>query len=147
MRFAAWPAIASLGLGCALAPFFPTPRAIQELFSFSPTIAMSLPTTPRVSWCIRNYQSPTCGAHTGGSLSQNQIGTIFRAAKADVDFLLLELEDVPDPAFKVFYSGWISSGTPVNGVVGIHHPDGGVKSISFSSNAITSVTSCIAPGL
>ncbi|MDB6031560.1 MAG: lysyl endopeptidase domain protein [Verrucomicrobiales bacterium] len=93
-----------------------------------------------------NYQSPTCGAHSGGSLSQNQIGTIFRAAKADVDFLLLELEDVPDPAFKVFYSGWDRSGAPVNGVVGIHHPDGGVKSISFSSNAITSVTSCIAPG-
>ena len=42
-----------------------------------------------------NFQSPTCGALSGGSLLQNQSGAVFRAAKADVDFCLLELTSVP----------------------------------------------------
>jgi len=50
-----------------------------------------------------NFQSPSCGQLGGGSLAQNQNGAIFRAAKADVDFALIELDDVPDPNFRVYY--------------------------------------------
>jgi len=93
-----------------------------------------------------NYQSPTCGQLGGGSLAENQSGAIFRAAKADVDFALLELEDVPDSSFRVFYSGWDRSGTPPGGAVGIHHPNGEEKAISFSTTPLTTVSSCIGSG-
>jgi hypothetical protein len=93
-----------------------------------------------------NYQSPTCGQLGGGSLAQNQSGAIFRAAKTDVDFALIELEDVPDSSFRVFYSGWDRSGTPPGGAVGIHHPNADEKAISFSTTPLTTVNSCIGSG-
>ncbi len=93
-----------------------------------------------------NYQSPTCGTHGPGSLAQNQSGAIFRAAKYDVDFALLELTSIPDPAFQVYYSGWDRSGVAPSGCVGIHHPDSDVKSISISTTPLTTVDSCINTG-
>jgi hypothetical protein len=93
-----------------------------------------------------NFQSPSCGQHGGGSLAQNQSGVIFRAAKYDVDVTLVELEEMPDPAFQVHYAGWDRSGTAPSGAVGIHHPNGDEKSISFASNTLTSVNSCIGTG-
>ncbi len=93
-----------------------------------------------------NYQSPTCGQLGGGSLAQNQNGAIFRAAKADVDVALIELEDIPDSSFRVYYSGWNRSGTQPGGAVGIHHPNGDEKAISFSTTPLTTINSCIASG-
>jgi len=93
-----------------------------------------------------NFESPTCGQHSGGSLAQNQNGAIFRAGRADVDFTLIELEDVPDSSFHVFYSGWDHSGSPPAGAVGIHHPNADEKSISFSSTPLTTTDNCIGTG-
>ncbi|HEX9047211.1 MAG TPA: hypothetical protein VF988_09315, partial [Verrucomicrobiae bacterium] len=93
-----------------------------------------------------NYQSTNCGTHGPGSLSQNQSGAIFRAAKADVDFALIELARVPDASFKVYYSGWDRSGTAPAGGVGIHHPDCDVKAISYSTTTLTTIDSCIGSG-
>lgn len=90
-----------------------------------------------------NYQSAFCGRLGGGSMSQNQSGAILRAARADVDVALLELEEVPDASFKVYYSGWDRSGAAASGAVGIHHPDGDEKAISFSNLPLTN---CIASG-
>lgn len=90
-----------------------------------------------------NYQSPVCGQLGGGSLAQNQSGVIFRAAKADVDFALVELEDVPESSFNVYYSGWDRTTVASPGAVGIHHPNGDEKAISFSSATLTTVDSCI----
>jgi cysteine-rich repeat protein len=90
-----------------------------------------------------NYESPTCGQLGGGSLSQNQSGATFRAAKADVDFLLVELDNTPDPGFHVYYSGWDRSGIPSEGTSVIHHPFGAEKAISFNYNALTTIDSCI----
>jgi uncharacterized repeat protein (TIGR01451 family) len=90
-----------------------------------------------------NFQSPTCGQHGGGSLAQNQSGAIFRMAKSDVDVTLIELEDVPDLSFRVFYSGWDRSGVAPTSIVGIHHPDTKEKSISFSATTPGTVDSCI----
>ena len=93
-----------------------------------------------------NYQSPTCGTHGPGSLAQNQSGAIFRAAKHDVDFALIELDDIPEASFGVYYSGWDRSGAAPAGGVGIHHPDCDVKAISFSSKPLATVNSCINTG-
>jgi hypothetical protein len=94
-----------------------------------------------------NFQSPNCGQHGGGSLAQNQLGTIFRMSKFDVDVTLLELDEAPSPSFNVYYSGWDRSGAPPSsGVVGIHHPNTDEKSISFCNNPVTTVNSCIGTG-
>lgn len=93
-----------------------------------------------------NYESPACGQHGGGSFAQNQSGATFRMAKSDVDVTLIELEDIPDASFKVYYSGWDRSGLTPSGAVGIHHPNTDEKSISFANSALTSVDSCIGTG-
>jgi hypothetical protein len=94
-----------------------------------------------------NYQSPTCGMQgLGASATNNQTGATFRAAKSDVDFSLIELNQVPPTSYKVYYAGWDRSGTAPSGVVGIHHPNGDGKCISFSSNPLTTVNSCIGSG-
>jgi len=90
-----------------------------------------------------NFQSPICGALSGGSLAQNQSGATFRAAKYDVDFCLVELNEVPSPAFRVHYAGWERSGTTPPGVVGIHHPSTDEKAFSKSTNPVLSGNSCI----
>ena len=56
------------------------------------------------------------------------------------DFCLVELEEMPDPAWKVAYSGWDRSGADAQWAVGIHHPWSEEKSISFENDP-TTVTS------
>lgn len=85
-----------------------------------------------------NYQSPNCGDLGGGSLADNQTGAIFRAANGQSDFLLVELSAVPNVASNVFYSGWDRTGGAASSTVGIHHPSGDEKAISFNTNAVTS---------
>lgn len=93
-----------------------------------------------------NFESPSCGDLGGGSLADNQTGATFRAARFDVDFALVELDETPDPAFDVFYSGWDRSGTIPNGSVGIHHPRTAEKAISFNDDPLTTGASCIGTG-
>lgn len=85
-----------------------------------------------------NFESPTCGVQSGGSLADNQTGAIFRASNVASDFVLVQLEEMPDAAFNVYYSGWDVTGTAAASSVGIHHPNAEVKSISFNTNAVTS---------
>lgn len=82
-----------------------------------------------------NFQSATCGTHGPGSLAQNQTGSIFRASYAPSDFLLLELAAKPDLSFKVYHAGWDATGVTPPSTVGIHHPKGDVKAISFSNSS------------
>lgn len=87
-----------------------------------------------------NFEAPNCGDQNGGSLADNQTGAIFRASSAASDFLLVELAMDPDPSFDVFFTGWDATGVAAASTVGIHHPSGDVKSISFNTNAVTSTT-------
>jgi len=94
-----------------------------------------------------NYESPVCGDYgLNASATNNQTGATFRAAKYDVDFCLIELNALPPSSYKVYYAGWDRSGTAPSGCVGIHHPNGDGKCISFSSNPLTTVSSCIGTG-
>lgn len=56
---------------------------------------------------------------------------------------LLELDDIPDSSFHVYYAGWDRSGVAPSGVVGIHHPETFEKSISFSTSAPISSPNCL----
>jgi hypothetical protein len=94
-----------------------------------------------------NYESPTCGMHgLGASATNNQTGATFRASKTDVDFFLIELNQLPPTSYNVYYAGWDRSGTAPSGAVGIHHPNADGKCISFSSNPLTTVNNCIGTG-
>jgi hypothetical protein len=70
----------------------------------------------------------------------------FRAAKTDVDFCLIELNQLPPSSYNVYYAGWDRSGAAAPGCVGIHHPNADGKCISFSSNPLTTIDSCIGSG-
>lgn len=87
-----------------------------------------------------NYESPTCGALSGGSLSQNQSGAALRATYYWSDMTLLELSSVPDESFDVHYAGWDRSGNGATSAVCIHHPGGDEKSISFEDDAVQSTS-------
>jgi lysyl endopeptidase len=90
-----------------------------------------------------NFESPVCGMRDGGSLADNQTGSTLLASRNDVDMALLQLDDEPDEAFNVHYSGWDRTGTAPPGAVAIHHPRTHVKSISFANSPLTSQASCI----
>ena len=84
-----------------------------------------------------NFQSATCGTHGPGPLTSTQTGSQFRATNATSDFVLFELDAVPDPSFNVFYAGWDASGVTPPGVECIHHPAADVKAISPANTAPT----------
>jgi hypothetical protein len=82
-----------------------------------------------------NFQSATCGTHGPGSTADSQTGATFRASNATSDFVLFELDAMPDPGFGVFYAGWDRSGVAPPGVATIHHPRADAKAISFANTA------------
>ena len=60
---------------------------------------------------------------------------IFRAAYKPSDFLLVQLDDEPSMVFDVYYAGWDRSSTVPSSAVGIHHPKGDIKKISYEKYA------------
>lgn len=84
-------------------------------------------------------EAPVCGQQDGGRLDLNQAGASLVAREPRSDFLLLELDDLPDPEFDVFYSGWDASGAVPQGSVGIHTPQLHVKSISFNDDPLLTI--------
>ncbi len=95
-----------------------------------------------------NFQSPICGNLSGGSLAENQTGSIFRASYAPSDFLLLELDAAPVAA-NAYFSGWDATGSVAADTVAIHHPSGDEKAISFNNDPVTStdyLSNTVIPG-
>ncbi|MDF1544758.1 MAG: PKD domain-containing protein [bacterium] len=77
-----------------------------------------------------NYESPTCTDINGPTWMTVQ-GSVLRAANSNSDVGLVEItEQIPD-SFNVFYNGWSRSNTPASNTIGIHHPAGDIKKISF----------------
>jgi lysyl endopeptidase len=87
-----------------------------------------------------NFYSPTCGQHGGGSLSQYQSGSTWRAGWSTSDFTLVQLSQMPNPAWGITYAGWDRRDVNATSAVGIHHPNCDEKSISFTDTP-TKVTS------
>jgi hypothetical protein len=105
-----------------------------------------------------NYQNSTCrtpggGASGGagdGNLNQFQTGSIFRAKAADStdidesDFVIVELDDPPSPAFNVFFAGWDRRDIAPASATTIHHPNTDEKRISFENDPL-SITQYLSP--
>jgi hypothetical protein len=92
-----------------------------------------------------NYENSTCrtpgsfasGQPGNGSLSQFSLGSQWRAAHSPSDMCLLEVTGSITSAFDVYLSGWDRSNTAPSSAVGIHHPSGDEKRISFEDDATT----------
>jgi len=86
-----------------------------------------------------NYESPSCGLLAGGNLSQSQSGATLVSMwewQSGSDFALILLDETPDASFDVYYSGWDATGDIPPGSVGIHHPGGDEKAISFNDDPL-----------
>ncbi len=85
-----------------------------------------------------NYQSPEC-SNSDGNTNMTVSGCIFRAKDGRSDFMLLELSSPIPTEYNVYFSGWDRSGAQPQQGVGIHHPAGDVKKISFDRDPLNSV--------
>lgn len=93
-----------------------------------------------------NYESPTCGPHTHDPIYDTQAGSTFRASRsatAGSDFLLLELSNTPPS--NIYFSGWDASNTAPSSATCIHHPNRGVKSISYAGAMFGTVAGGFTP--
>ncbi len=87
-----------------------------------------------------NYQSPNCGQQGGGSLSDWQSGSYYRASYGSSDFTLVELDSAPNPNWNVSFSGWNRTSADATAAVAIHHPATDEKSISFEDDPCTTTS-------
>ncbi len=82
-----------------------------------------------------NHDSPTCNGSTGPT-NQSISGATFRAKRSVSDFALVQMSSVPLTTWNPYYAGWDrTDNSNVSNSVGIHHPAGDVKKISFDNNA------------
>jgi len=92
-----------------------------------------------VFWNFENSACRPVGASGGagdGTLTEFNTGSIWRAGYGPSDFTLVELDDLPDPGWGVTFAGWDRSSVDPLGAIGIHHPDGEEKRISFENDPL-----------
>lgn len=92
------------------------------------------------NWVFRfNWQSPACGDNNPAQNTidfQTVSGSVMLAQGNSADYALLEINSGnPIPlAYNPYYAGWDASGTNPTSQVGIHHPSGDIKKISFDTD-------------
>ncbi len=80
-----------------------------------------------------NYESPNCN-NIDGPTWMTTSGSVLRATNANSDFALLELLEMPPDSYSVYYAGWSNINSASTSSIGIHHPNGDIKKISFDNN-------------
>jgi hypothetical protein len=84
-----------------------------------------------------NYQTSSCGGAPDGKLDQFQTGAKLRAGRAESDFTLVELDDLPKSEHDVFWTGWDARPVAPPRAIAIHHPNTDEKRISFENDPVT----------
>lgn len=91
------------------------------------------------NWIIMfKYQSSQCSPSINGPLNFTVQGTQMKANNSSSDFALFQLNEAPPDSYEVHFSGWSAIDIPATSSVGIHHPAGDVKKISFDYDPTTS---------
>jgi hypothetical protein len=91
------------------------------------------------SWIIMfRYESPQCSPSVNGPLNYTVQGTQLKASNTASDFALFLLTEAPPDSYMVHFAGWSAVDVPATNSVGIHHPRGDVKKISFDYDPPTS---------
>jgi lysyl endopeptidase len=84
-----------------------------------------------------NYESPICTGINGYDI-QSLSGSIARAAYDSLDLMLVELSEIPPPAYRPYYVGWDAThNLPFNSYT-IHHPNGDTKKITHDTGTCDS---------
>ncbi len=78
------------------------------------------------------YESPNC-TNIDGPLYYTLSGSTLKAKNSASDFALVKINEAPPDSYMVHWAGWSRSDVPPATGVGIHHPDGDIKKISFVS--------------
>lgn len=98
------------------------------------------------TWVFRfNWQSAGCNNPATEPSFQSLSGGVLRARASASDFCLVEITGglqggtVP-AAYTPYFNGWDNSGNTPTSAVGIHHPSGDIKKISFENNPLISTT-------
>ncbi len=88
------------------------------------------------NWVYRfNWQSTTCNTNNVGSFDTVSGSTLLASGGA-ADYALFRINNgapVPE-AYNPFYAGWDATGAVPQSNVGIHHPSGDLKKISFDTD-------------
>jgi hypothetical protein len=85
-----------------------------------------------------NYQSPTCSPNTDGPTTQSVSGTTTRFSNSTSDGWLMQLSSTIPVAYNPYFNGWNANDAAATASVGIHHPSGDVKKISWDYDPTTS---------
>lgn len=86
-----------------------------------------------------NYESPCCSGIDGYD-SQSISGATAIAAYNKLDFILVELSEMPPPSFRPYLAGWDVNHIPPSNSYAIHHPNGDTKKISHDEGICDSLT-------
>ncbi len=98
------------------------------------------------SWIFRfQWQGAGCNNPANSPSFQSLSGAVLRSRATPSDFCLVEitggLQGGTVPAlYTPYFSGWDNSGNIPSSAVGIHHPAGDIKKISFENNPLISTT-------
>jgi len=80
-----------------------------------------------------NYESPGC-TNQNGPTNMTVQGSTRLVNSSTSDVALLLLNETPPLDYEVHYAGWDAGGSTPSTPVGIHHPSGDIKKISFDYN-------------
>jgi len=84
-----------------------------------------------------NYESPNCN-NIDGPTNYTVQGSTLLAKNSSSDFGLLLLNEAPPTAYNVHFAGWSAIDVASTNSVGIHHPAGDIKKISWDYDPSTS---------
>lgn len=89
-----------------------------------------------------NWQSATCSNPAQSPSYLSISGATDKAKNAASDFWLMQLSSAPPQNYNPYYAGWNRTiDNSITGkVVGIHHPAGDIKKISWSTSGVTTTT-------
>ena len=102
------------------------------------------------NWIFRfNWEAAGCPNPGSSPTFQSINGAVLRARDTPSDFCLVEMTatsgtpfvngTVPS-SFNPYFAGWDATGAFPTSAVGIHHPSGDIKKISFENNPLLSGT-------
>lgn len=94
------------------------------------------------SWIFRfNWQAAGCTNPGSSPTFSSLSGAILRARRTPSDFCLVEItgglvNNTVPASYNPYFSGWDNTGAIPTSAVGIHHPSGDIKKISFDDNPL-----------
>ena len=86
-----------------------------------------------------NYESPFCSGIDGYD-SQSISGATAIASYNKLDFMLVELSEMPPASFRPYFAGWDVNHIPSTNSYAIHHPNGDTKKISHDEGTCDSLS-------